>query len=98
MEISDWGGDGRVVNHQQLKRGHRASRKQVRRKVSLESKKTMSRGARGALWGTAQRQEGGQCSARRPGGSRDNARKEQHESALFEEEKRAGFITKNEYQ
>lgn len=33
------------------------------------------------------------CSARRPGGSRDNARKEQHESALFEEKKRAGFAT-----
>lgn len=98
MEISDWGGDGRVVNHQQLKRGHTASRKQARRKASLESERTMGRGARGALLGAAQRQERGQCSARRPGGSRDNARKEQHESALFEEEKRAGFITKNEYQ
>ena len=79
-------------------RGHAASRKQRRSKAFLESEKTMGRGARGALWGAAQRQVGGQRSARRPGGSRDNARKEQHESALFEEGKRAGFITKNEYQ
>jgi len=40
-------------------RGHAASRKQRRSKAFLESEKTMGRGARGALWGAAQRQEGG---------------------------------------
>lgn len=32
------------------------------------------------------------CSARKPGGSKDNARKERHKSVLFEEKNRAGFI------
>lgn len=50
----------------------------------------------GSLWGEQGRGRMGsgsqKYSARKPGGSRDNARKEQHESVLFEEKEKAGFV------
>lgn len=47
----------------------------------------------GALCGEPGRGRAGKGEPRRPGGSADNARKEQHDSVLFEEKKkRAGFI------